>query len=49
VVTKIHTQIRFAIYSPPRLRELRVLRGFLSIAQPPLLEEEGKRAVRETS
>jgi hypothetical protein len=30
------------VYSPPRLRELRMLRNFLLIAQPPLLEEEGK-------
>ena len=28
--------------SPPRLRELRMLRSFFLIAHPPLLEEEGK-------
>src|SRR6516162_592711 len=34
----------FGTYSPPRLRELRMLCAFLLIAQPPLLEEEGKNS-----
>jgi hypothetical protein len=43
VVTKLRKQICFGLYSPPRLRELRMLRSFLLIAQPPLLGEEGKK------
>jgi len=40
VVTRIQQKL-LVFYSPPRLRELRTLRGFLWIAQPP--SSKGKK------
>jgi hypothetical protein len=39
---QIPQRVCFGVYSPPRLRELRMLRGFLLIAQTPLIGQEGK-------